>query len=183
MMSRRTLVNAISLSRIPIALLFVLFFAHDMTLLSVSVALCCLALATDMLDGYLARKMGVATVASRHWDSLGDKAFYVSVVVAFLSNGLLGSLLSWALLFREVALYITRILYFENIDAIERTRPLTNLHGYFMYLMITLGLVDMYGRLNGWTTELYIYIQAAAVGALAFGVASIFAFIRLDEEN
>src|SRR5260370_27737787 len=112
MMSHCNLVNAISLSRIPIALLFVLFYAHNMVLFSVSVAVCGLALVTDVLDGYLARRLGVATVAGRHWDSLGDKAFYVSVIVAFLSNGLLGSLLSWALLFREVALYITRILYF-----------------------------------------------------------------------
>src|SRR6185437_15250969 len=112
MMSHRTLVNAISLSRIPIAALFVLFFAHDKTLFLVSVALCGFALTTDVLDGYLARRLRIASAASRHWDSLGDKAFYVSVIVAFLSNGLLGSLLSWALLFREVALYITRILYF-----------------------------------------------------------------------
>jgi phosphatidylglycerophosphate synthase len=183
MMSHRTLVNAISLSRIPIALLFVLFFAHDKTLFAISAAMCVLAFATDVLDGYLARRFGVATIAARHWDSLGDKAFYVSVIVAFLSNGLLGSLLSWALLFREVALYITRILYFENIAAIERIRPLTNWHGYLMYGTIALGMADMYGRLNGSTYELYPYIQVTAAGALAFGVASIFAFIRLDGDK
>jgi phosphatidylglycerophosphate synthase len=183
MMSSRTLVNAISLSRIPIALLFVLFFAHDKTFFEISVAICCLALTTDFLDGYLARRFGIATIAARHWDSLGDKAFYVAVIVAFLSNGLLGSLLSWALLFREVALYITRILYFENIAAVERIRPLTNWHGYFMYLTIGLGMIDMYGRLEGKTWELYPYIQITGAGALAFGVASIFAFIRLDEDK
>jgi phosphatidylglycerophosphate synthase len=183
MMSRRALVNAISLSRIPIALLFVLFFVPDRTLFWISAALCGLALATDVLDGRLARRLGVATADARHWDSLGDKAFYVSIVVAFLTNGILGSLLSWALLFREVALYITRILYFRNIGGIEQTRPLTNWHGYFMYATIVLGMAEMHGRIEGYTLDLYPYIQTAAIGTLILGVASIVKFIRLEQHE
>jgi len=174
-------VNAISLSRIPIALLFVLSFTPEKTLFYISVALCAAALATDILDGIFARKLGVASTDARHWDSLGDKAVYVAVIVAFLTNGLLGPLLSWALLLREVALYITRILYIENIGQIERIRPYTNWHGYFLYATIALGLTEMWGRLHGFTLGLYPYIQMAAIAALAFGVASIFAFLRLPK--
>ena len=179
MVSSRALVNAISLSRIPTALLFVVFFKPERTFFYFSVVLCAIALATDMLDGFFARKFGVASTEARHWDSLGDKAFYVAVIVAFLSNGLLGPLLSWSLLVREVALYITRILYIENIGQIESIRPYTDWHGYFLCGAIALGLVEMYGRLHGWATVLYPFIQVAAIAALAFGVISIFAYMRL----
>lgn len=180
MIAPRALVNAISLSRIPIALLFVLFFGPERRFYFISVALCAAALATGILDGFLARRLGVASTNARHWDSLGDKAFYVAVIVAFLTNGLLGPVLSWALLLREVALYITRILFIENIGQIERIRPCTNWHGYFMYGTIVLGMAEMYGRIYGASIELYAYIQMTAIIALAFGVASIFAFIRLS---
>lgn len=183
MISPRALVNAISLSRIPIALLFVLFFKSERTLFFISVVLCAVALATDILDGFFARRLGIASLHARHWDSLGDKAFYIAIIVAFLTNGLLGPLLSWALLLREVALYITRILYIENIRQIERIRPYTNWHGYFLYATIVLGLAEMYGRLNGLPVELYPYIQMTALAALIFGVASIFAFLRLSKEG
>jgi phosphatidylglycerophosphate synthase len=183
MLTSRAVVNAISLSRIPIALLFVLFFKPEKTLFFISVALCAAALATDVLDGFIARKLGVASTNARHWDSLGDKAFYVAVIVAFLTNGLLGPVLSWALLLREVSLYITRILYIENIGQIELIRPYTNWHGYFLYATIALGLTEMYGRLCSWPLDLYPFIQMTAVVALAFGVASIHAYLRLPRER
>jgi hypothetical protein len=46
MSSPRTLVNVISLSRIPIALLFVVFFREDRTLFSIALVLCAAALVT-----------------------------------------------------------------------------------------------------------------------------------------
>ncbi len=173
------IVNAISLSRVVIGLLFVLVFCEVPVFFYISGILCLLALGTDVLDGAIARKFGIASIEGRHWDSLGDKAFYVAVIVAFQANQLLSPAVAWALLTREVALYITRILYIERLRRIEEIRPYTNWHGYFMYAMIALGFVEMLGRLYGSTTHLYIYIQASAFMALIFGVASIFAFIKL----
>jgi phosphatidylglycerophosphate synthase len=144
-------------------------------------ALCLMALATDVADGFLARRLGVASTSGRHWDSLGDKSFYIAILVAFLAHGLILTVLAWGLLTREVALYITRILYIRKIDHVEMIRPYTNWHGYFMYAMIVLGFAQIYGTSTGREFGAYPFVQVTAMAALAFGVLSIFAYINLED--
>jgi|GEM_PF-1124969 len=175
----RSIVNALSLSRIGLALLFVICFQRNAGLLYVSIALWLVALATDILDGYFARRLQVASIHGRLWDSLGDKAFYAAIIIAFNAQGFLGPLVSWALIVREIALYITRILYIEKLPKIERIRPSTNWHGYFMYLTIVLGLSRMYADIHGLSLSIHPYMQASAYAALACGVASIIHFLKL----
>jgi|ERR1700682_292557 len=179
MITPRSFVNSLSLSRIGIALLFVLCFQRNATLFYISLALCVIALATDVLDGYFARKLQIASVRGRHWDSLGDKAFYIATIIAFNGQGFLGPLVSWALIVREVALYITRILFIEKLSKIDRIWPLTKCHGYLMYLTIVLGLFRMYAELNGLSVTIYPYMQVSAYAALAFGVGSMVQFLKL----
>jgi phosphatidylglycerophosphate synthase len=138
-----------------------------------------LAFITDILDGYFARRFEVASIHGRLWDSLGDKAFYAGIIVAFNSQELLSPLLSWGLIVREITLYITRILYIENLPKIEAIRPFTNWHGYFMYLTIVLGLASMYVRIREIPVDLYSYIQGSATLALLCGIASIIHFYTL----
>jgi phosphatidylglycerophosphate synthase len=160
-------------------LLFVVCFQKNASLLYVSIALCVVAWATDIVDGYLARRLQMDSIRGRHWDSLGDKSFYAAIIVAFNAHGFLEPLVTWGLIVREVALYITRILYVENLPDIERIRPSTNLHGYFMYLIIVLGLVRMYIEIHGLSFSVHPYMQLTAYAALASGVASIFHFVKL----
>jgi phosphatidylglycerophosphate synthase len=180
MLHPRSVVNALSLSRIVLALLFVVCFQRRAELLYVSVALCVVALATDVLDGYVARRLKVASIHGRLWDSLGDKSFYAAVIIAFNANGFLGELVSWALIVREVALYITRVLFIDKLPKIEEIRPWTNWHGYFMYVTIVLGLARMYAETHGLSFPVHTYMQASAYAALAFGVASIIHFLKLQ---
>lgn len=179
MLHPRSIVNSFSLSRIGLALLFVVCFQRRAELLYVSVALCVVALVTDVLDGYFARRWRVASIHGRLWDSLGDKSFYAAVIIAFNAQSFLGVLVSWALIAREVALYITRILFIEKLPEIERIRPWTNWHGYFMYLTIVLGLSRMYAEIHGLSFPFHPYMQASAYAALAFGIASIIHFLKL----
>jgi phosphatidylglycerophosphate synthase len=172
-------VNSLSLSRIGVGLLFVLLFQRRVLLLYLSTALCVIALATDVLDGYFARRLHVASVRGRLWDSLGDKAFYIATLIAFNAQGFLDPLISWALIVREVALYITRILFIEKLPKIEQIRPLTNWHGYFMYLTIVLGLSRMYAEVTGLSFTIYPYMQVSAYAALAFGLASLVHFLKI----
>lgn len=178
-MDKRRFVNLISLARIPLALALVVLFGEDSFRLGICVGICAVALLTDILDGFFARRLGVASTEGRHWDSLGDKSFYIAIVVSFLSNQLLLTVLAWGLLAREVALYITRILYIQNLGRVEEIRPFTNWHGYFMYGLIVLGFIEMFGRVNHQNYSLYLPIQLAALAALGCGVASIFAYVRL----
>lgn len=173
------MVNAFSLSRIGLAMLFVIFFQRKAEFLWASVVVCVIALVTDMLDGYFARRWQVASVYGRLWDSLGDKSFYAAIIIAFNAEGFLGSLVSWALIAREVALYITRILFIEKLPNLEQIRPWTNWHGYFMYLTIILGLLRMYADIRGLSFPIHPYMQVSAYAALAFGIASIIHFLKL----
>jgi phosphatidylglycerophosphate synthase len=180
MVAPRIVVNSFSLSRIGLALLFVICFQRNAALLYVSIGLCVVALVTDVLDGYLARRLQVASIHGRLWDSLGDKSFYVAIIIAFNAQGFLGPLVSWGLLVREVALYITRVLFIEKLPKIEQIRPWTNWHGYFMYLVIVLGLARMYAEINGLSFPVHLYMQVAAYAALAFGIASIIHYLKLQ---
>lgn len=180
MVAPRRLVNSLSLSRIAIAMLFVICFQKKASLLYVSVAACVVALATDVLDGYFARRLKVASIHGRLWDSLGDKSFYAAIIIAFNGQGFLDPLVSWGLIAREVALYITRVLFIEKLPNIEQIRPWTNWHGYFMYLTIVLGLLRMYAEINNLSFPIHPYMQLAAFTALAFGVVSIFKFVTLE---
>ena len=177
--SPRMLVNSFSLSRVAIGLLFVICFQRSVFLLYVSIVLCAIAWGTDIVDGYLARRLQVNSILGRHWDSLGDKSFYAAIIVAFNAHGFLEPLVTWGLIVREVALYITRILYVEKLPEIERIRPSTNLHGYFMYLIIVLGLARMYTEIHGISFPVHLYMQLSAYAALASGTASIFHFVKL----
>lgn len=180
MVNPRSVVNTLSLSRIGLALLFVACFQRKAGLLYVSGALWVVAVTTDLLDGYLARRWQVASPYGRFWDSLGDKSFYAAVIIAFNTQGFLNPLISWALIVREVALYVTRILFSEKLVSIEQIRPWTNSHGYFMHLTLVLGLVQMYSEIHGLSFQIHSYIQLSACVSLALGVASIFLFLRLE---
>ena len=178
--SPRMLVNSFSLSRVAMGLLFVVCFQRSASLLYVSIVLCAVAWATDITDGYLARRMQVDSILGRHWDSLGDKSFYAAIIIAFNTRGFLGPLVTWGLMVREVALYITRVLFVEKLPNIEQIRPSTNWHGYFMYITIILGLSRMYAEINGLVFPFHFWMQASGYIALAFGIASIVHFLKLE---
>jgi CDP-diacylglycerol--glycerol-3-phosphate 3-phosphatidyltransferase len=179
MIAPRSVVNTLSLSRIGLAMLFVVCFQRKVGLLYASGALWVVALTTDLLDGYLARRWQVASTYGRFWDSLGDKSFYAAVIIAFNAHGFLSPLISWALIAREVALYVTRILFSEKLPNIEQIRPWTNSHGYFMHLTLVLGLLRMYAEIHGLSFPIHPYIQLSACVALALGVVSIYKFLKL----
>ena|ERR1044071_7159954 len=180
MLHHRSIVNALSLSRIGLALLFVVCYQRSVSLLYASFALWMIALCTDLLDGYLARRWRVAAAHGRYWDSMGDKSFYAAVIIAFNAQGFLSPVISWALIAREVALYVTRILFSEKLPNIEQTRPWTNWHGYFMHLTLALGLMRMYAEIHSLSFPIHPYMQLSATIALALGVVSIFKFLKLE---
>lgn len=180
MRNARRFVNALSLSRIVMALVFVLCFHKNLALFYVCLGVCVTALISDLLDGYFARRLHVDSVYGRLWDSLGDKSFYAAIIIAFNAQGFLDSILSWALIAREVALYITRVLFVEKLPKIEEIRPWTNWHGYFMYTLIILGLLRLYADIKGLPYQFSGLMEIAGYAALVFGVGSIFSFLRLD---
>lgn len=89
--------NLISLTRVPLALAFILL--HDT---ATRVALIVIAAASDWLDGWWARTRGPATRTGAIVDPTTDKIFVVSALIGFVTSGVLTGAQLMLLLARDV---------------------------------------------------------------------------------
>ncbi|MBJ6764906.1 CDP-alcohol phosphatidyltransferase family protein [Myxococcaceae bacterium JPH2] len=96
-LARLTLLNTLSLSRIPLAAAFIV--TQDAWLRA---GLVLLAAATDVLDGWIARNKGLATRWGAIIDPVADRAFMVTALVVCLLDGLLEPVELALLLVRDV---------------------------------------------------------------------------------
>ncbi|KAK3024843.1 hypothetical protein RJ639_045060, partial [Escallonia herrerae] len=94
--------NLISMSRLLSGPLLGWMIVHEMYL-PAFVGLC-ISGATDWLDGYVARKMGIDSVVGSYLDPLADKVLIGCVALAMVDNGLLNSELVMLIVLRDVAL-------------------------------------------------------------------------------
>ena len=93
-----TLPNSVSLSRLFLALIFLLV-TSPMGRAAVIAA----AAATDFLDGWLARRGKSVTTSGALIDPLADRAFVLTAVSAFLINGILTTSQYFLFLSRDLA--------------------------------------------------------------------------------
>jgi phosphatidylglycerophosphate synthase len=93
-----TLPNSVSLSRLFLALIFLLV-SHPMGRAAVIAA----AAATDFLDGWLARRGKSATISGALIDPLADRAFVLTAVSAYLIDGMFTTSQYFLFLARDLA--------------------------------------------------------------------------------
>lgn len=93
--------NLLSLSRIPLALIFCLV---PNTLLRLIIVL--LALVSDCLDGYLARKNNCVSKLGVILDPIGDKVFAYSTLLIFFLEKKISLIGGFAFISRDLALII-----------------------------------------------------------------------------
>ncbi|MCY1030101.1 CDP-alcohol phosphatidyltransferase family protein [Corallococcus sp. BB11-1] len=91
------LLNALSLSRLPLAAVFIV--VSDSRLRALLVVL---AAATDFLDGWIARHRGLATRWGALIDPVADRAFMVTAFLVCLLDGLIGPVELTLLLLRDI---------------------------------------------------------------------------------
>lgn len=107
--------NALSLSRLVLALLFVPAGRGG------RIALICLAAATDFLDGWLARRTNSTTRWGALVDPIADRLFVLVAIVTYVRSGELSVVESLLLLPRDIAtalaLVIARIM--PRLRAVE----------------------------------------------------------------
>lgn len=101
---RGGLPNALSLSRVLLALLFVP--AGRAT----RIALICLAAATDFLDGWLARRTNTTTRWGALVDPIADRLFVLVAIVTYLRSGELSVVESLLLLPRDIATALALVI-------------------------------------------------------------------------
>ena len=142
--------DLLSLSRIPCAVAVLLLYSdEDKWRFGAAMGVIALALATDFLDGALARRWRVETERGYVLDGLGDRAMYVSLLLAFLVQQRIGLLITWLLIFREVAIYAIRLFSREWYDANKSVRRLSRIHAGVFRAWIFLILVASGVRLFG----------------------------------
>jgi len=84
--------NLLSISRLPLALVFAwALYVGDATWLAIGFLVALVAMITDGLDGWAARKMGLVSDFGKLFDPLADAIFFVIAFVGFA----LGELIPW----------------------------------------------------------------------------------------
>ncbi len=97
--------NLITLARIAlIPLILVSIDNYSPRLSALSALIFAFAAATDFLDGYLARKLGLVTVLGKFLDPLADKLIVLSTLVFLVANNRAPAWLVVALMSRELAI-------------------------------------------------------------------------------
>ena len=93
----RSLPNLLSISRLALAAAFVVFSRGD-----VRIVLVMLGLATDFLDGWIARQFGPVTRVGALLDPFADRVFVLVVVGVFLFEGELSTLEYFIMISRDL---------------------------------------------------------------------------------
>lgn len=139
------LTNAISLSRVALALLFLTCFRNTPgALLNAAVFVAIIAQATDHLDGYLVRKFSQPSVTGWVFDSFADRSFYFAALLAFEREYGVEGIIVWAFILRELALYGVRVVAGEFEPLLPGFRKLALAHAAIVRLGIVMGCIIPY---------------------------------------
>ncbi|KAK6917313.1 CDP-alcohol phosphatidyltransferase, partial [Dillenia turbinata] len=122
--------------------------------------------ASDWLDGYTARKMGINSVVGSYLDPLADKVLIGSVALAMVERGLLNPGLVGFVLLRDVAL-VSVVLTFYDLDGIqaEKVEPLfISKVNTFLQLVLVAGAL-LQPEFGTDTTQMWITCLSWAVAS------------------
>ena len=100
---RRNIPNILSLSRVPLGVLFFLFMASlSVTRVVSALLIIVVSLCTDYLDGTLARKQNTVSTFGKWIDPLADFIFFFFVYLSFFLLGIMPRFLFALFLAREL---------------------------------------------------------------------------------
>src|SRR5579872_4848857 len=133
--SARQIPNLLSLSRIPLAALFLISFdAKNIQWFWTSLIFLVVALITDFLDGYIARNWQLATRLGYFIDGIGDKVVYVAILLVIFRESEDHVLLPWLLIAREIILYAVRSIEGGSPLILIKARPISLTYAFFVRL-------------------------------------------------
>jgi len=181
----RQLPNAITIARIPLAVVFFVllllagtFGADSLTMRWVAGALFVLAISTDWVDGYLARRYDIVSDFGKLWDPIADKLL---TGAGFLGLAILGEVQWWIvilILIREWGITVHRFtIVHEHVVAaawmgkIKTVVQAVALSWALLPLHVWVGMPV-------WTITTLVLMIAALVLTVASGVDYIVAQVR-----
>ncbi|WP_431073091.1 CDP-diacylglycerol--glycerol-3-phosphate 3-phosphatidyltransferase [Microbacterium phyllosphaerae] len=113
----RQLPNAITVARIPLAVIFFVLLllggtygVDDLAMRWIAAVLFIVAISTDWVDGYLARRFDIVSDFGKLWDPIADKLL---TGAGFVGLAVLGELNWWlviVILIREVGITVHRLV-------------------------------------------------------------------------
>jgi phosphatidylglycerophosphate synthase len=129
---RRAIPTGITVLRLPCAIWF--FFAYR-PLQTWTLGLLMVAIVTDLLDGYLARRMKVASSCGAYWDVTADFLFVLAAFAAFVRHGFYPF---WILLLMG-AMFVQFLLTSRQGRPVYD--PVGKYYGTFLFISIGITLV------------------------------------------
>ena len=142
-----TLSNTISLLRAPLALLF-LFNSTTVRIIAIA-----LAMLSDCVDGFLARKFKNGTFLGKVLDPAMDKFFVYFVMGVFVFEGTLTNLGLGALLIRDLSVF----LYVMTTIATFGWNGLVYVPAYSSKMTTLLQFFIIFGLVLGYTPPIMLY--------------------------
>lgn len=104
--------NILSLSRIPLGIIFLFTFLSDSIGYVFSLIILFISMITDFFDGFLARKYNIVSKYGKWFDPVSDFLFYFTVFLSFFIKEIMPLELFILFLLRECIIYgIIRPLY------------------------------------------------------------------------
>jgi len=181
----RQLPNAITIARIPLAVVFFVllllagtFGADSLTMRWVAGALFVLAISTDWVDGYLARRYDIVSDFGKLWDPIADKLL---TGAGFLGLAILGEVQWWIvilILIREWGITVHRFtIVHEHVVAaawmgkIKTVVQAVALSWALLPLHVWIGMPV-------WTITTLVLMIAALLLTVASGIDYVVAQVR-----
>ncbi|MGN7976701.1 CDP-diacylglycerol--glycerol-3-phosphate 3-phosphatidyltransferase [Microbacterium sp. 22195] len=181
----RQLPNAITIARIPLAVVFFVllllagtFGADSLTMRWVASVLFVLAISTDWVDGYLARRFDIVSDFGKLWDPIADKLL---TGAGFLGLAILGEVPWWIvilILIREWGITVHRFtIVHEHVVAaawmgkIKTVVQAVALSWALLPLHVWIGMPV-------WTITTLVLMIAALVLTVASGIDYVVAQVR-----
>ena len=140
-----TAANGITLFRLLLIPVIMYFLAQEQHLATIIIL--AVALLSDSLDGYLARKFQQISTFGKHFDQCTDKALFTGVLFVVLWK--YASPFWW--IAYAVLLSISFIIIFFIV---KKNLQVTPLNRVFMWLQSLILLVIIFGHLNSWSLGL-----------------------------
>ena len=120
---------ALSISRIPLALIIVLLSGElELRRYVATLFIFLLAMASDGLDGFLARRWKTYSELGYTLDSMGDRAIHLALMLVFLLRYSFHPIFIWLIIFRDLAICSVQMLSKEWRAKTSRMRPVFLFH-------------------------------------------------------
>ncbi|SJN32658.1 CDP-diacylglycerol--glycerol-3-phosphate 3-phosphatidyltransferase [Microbacterium esteraromaticum] len=181
----RQLPNAITVARIPLAIVFFVllllagtFGADDLALRWVAAALFVLAISTDWVDGYLARKYDIVSDFGKLWDPIADKLL---TGAGFLGLAILGEVGWWIviiILVREWGITVHRFLIVR--EQVVAAAWMGKIKTVVQAIALGWALLPLHALIGvtPWVIVTQVLMIAALVLTVASGIDYVIAQIR-----